>query len=411
MSPVLKIAYRNLRRNGRRSLLTASLITVGVVFVLVYSALAQSFQAYTIAEITDSMMGHVQVHKKGYVASIDSLPLDKNLNEKQLATLIDRLKGDPLVHSYSERIKLSAMFSNFENTTNIRLNGINPKAELATLPLFTKRVTGNADFESGQILIPDLIAKGMNVQIGDAIVLVANNKQGSVNGINLVVAGIVEQATGPGGRDGYIHIDDARKILRLKTAEANEVVIALKNTKHLAQAAAGLEAFAEASLNPSGQPIYEVHPWTKLSPFYSIVRMMDLMNLSIQLILISIVLISILNVMIMSVYERIREVGTIAAMGTPPSKIVALFLTEGFLLGLFGAALGTAFSAGLIGLLGQTGIAYAFGRSDNLVLYPALGIAEIAVVGVIVVLISVLASLIPALKASRLDPVEALRQN
>ena len=93
-------------------------------------------------------------------------------------------------------------------------------------------------------------------------------------------------------------------------------------------------------MNQKGKPAFEIHTWEKLSPFYNIVKMLDIMNIAIQIILISIVLISILNVMIMSVYERIKEIGTIAAMGTPPKTIVKLFLTEGLLLGILGAVLG-----------------------------------------------------------------------
>ncbi|AHJ14366.1 hypothetical protein [Sulfurospirillum multivorans] len=78
MNNILKISYRNLKRNYRRTLLTASLITIGVIFVLIYTAMSGSFKSYTVGQITDSLMGHIQIHKKGYVASVDNLPLDKN---------------------------------------------------------------------------------------------------------------------------------------------------------------------------------------------------------------------------------------------------------------------------------------------------------------------------------------------
>ena len=101
MNNIFKIAYRNLLRNSRRTMLTASLITLGVVFVLVYSALAGSFKTYMVGQITDSMLGHIQIHKKGYVASVDNLPLDKNLKAKQLEKIEDFIKDNPMVESYS----------------------------------------------------------------------------------------------------------------------------------------------------------------------------------------------------------------------------------------------------------------------------------------------------------------------
>ena len=93
-------------------------------------------------------------------------------------------------------------------------------------------------------------------------------------------------------------------------------------------------------MNKQGKPIFEVHTWETLSPFFNIARMIDVMTLFIKIMLIAIVLISIMNVMIMAVYERIREIGTIAAIGTLPGKILSMFVIEGFSLGILGAVVG-----------------------------------------------------------------------
>lgn len=412
MKNIFKISYRNLKRNSRRTILTSSLITLGVIFVLVYSALAGSFKSYMVGQITDSMLGHIQIHKKGYVASVDNLPLDKNLNQKQLTKIEELLVDNPLVESYSYRIKFGAMFSNFVSSTNIRLNAVNPKDEFATLPLLKSRLNdAQGDLLSkGEILVPELLAKGMKVKSGDTIVLVANNVNGSVNGINLKVAGVVTQISGPGGRDGYIHLDDARSILRIKGVEVSEIVVRLKDVSMLPQMQKSLAPLGKI-LNKQNKPAFEIHTWTKLSPFYNIVKMLDLMNLSIKIILISIVLISILNVMIMSVYERIKEVGTIAAMGTPPSTIVKLFLAEGFMLGVFGAFIGSVLSFLIVKILQISNITYSFGKQNDLILNPTLQLSEILSIALVVIVISLIASISPALKASKLDPVEALRTN
>ena len=410
MNNILKISYRNLKRNGRRTLLTASLITIGVVFVLIYTALSGSFKSYTVGQITDSLMGHIQIHKKGYVASVDNLPLDRNLNAKMLEFIEPQLKENALIESYSYRIKFGAMFSNFTSTTNIRLNAIDPQREFKTLPLLEGRITDmNVTFKPGEIIVPELLIKGMDVKIGDTIVLVANNKNGSVNGINLKVAGIVGQIMGPGGRDGYIHMEDAKKALRMNNdLEVSEIVIRLKDVEKLKIAEKSLQPILE-KVNKEGKSVFEIHTWEKLSPFYNIIKMIDIMNISIQTILISIVLISILNVMMMSVFERVREIGTIAAMGTPPLTIVKLFLCEGLMLGVFGAALGSVLSSGIVYILNIVKITYSFGQQSGLELAPKLSLGEIGSVSLVVILISLVASISPAIKASRLDPVEALR--
>lgn len=410
MNNILKISYRNLLRNHRRTLLTASLITLGVVFVLVYTALSGSFKSYMIGQITDSSMGHIQIHKKGFVASVENLPLDKNLNEKSIEYIEQFLKESKYIQSYSYRIKFGGTFSNFVSTTNIRLNAIDPKMEFQTLPALKDRLVDFQGLKEGQILVPELIAKGMEVKTDDPIVLVANNKKGSVNGINLKVAGLVERISGPGGRDGYIHINDAKKVLRIKGVEVSEIVIRLHANSMLKEAMQELSPILK-KLNQKDTPAFEIHTWEKLSPFYNIVKMLDIMNLAIQIILISIVLISILNVMIMSVYERIKEIGTISAMGTPPKTIVKLFLTEGLLLGILGAVLGGVISLAIVEILNMVQITYSFGRESDLILEPVLALKDVVIIGFTVIGISLIASISPAIKASKLDPVEALRSN
>ena len=412
MKNIVKISFRNLMRSGRRTILTASLITIGVMFVLIYSALAGSFKAYMVGQVTDSMLGHIQIHRKGYIASVDNLPLDKNLNPKQLEKVTDLLDKNPYIESYTFRLKLGAMFSNYVASTSLRLNGIDPEKEAMTLPLFASRVQGSdaGMLQEGHILVPELVAKGMKVAKGDTIVLVATNLKGSVNGLNFKVAGTVEPISGPGGRDGYIHIKDVQKLLRLKQAEVSEIAIRLKNVDDLEKAMKSLKPL-QMMKNQKDKPVFELHTWKKLSPFYNIVKMLDLMDISIKIILISIVLISVLNVMVMSVYERIKEIGTIAAMGTSPATITKLFLTEGLMLGVFGTLLGSLLSYLIVIVINSVGIAFSFGRQDDLVLNPVLHLNEMLIVSVIVILISLVASISPAIKAANLDPVDALRQN
>ncbi len=412
MKNIVKISFRNLMRSGRRTLLTASLITIGVMFVLIYSALAGSFKAYMVGQVTDSMLGHIQIHRKGYIASVDNLPLDKNLNPKQLEKVTELLDKNPYIESYTFRLKLGAMFSNYVASTSLRLNGIDPEKEAMTLPLFATRVQGSdaGMLQEGHILVPELVAKGMKVAKGDTIVLVATNLKGSVNGLNFKVAGTVEPISGPGGRDGYIHIKDVQKLLRLKQAEVSEIAIRLKNVDDLEKAMKSLKPL-QMMKNQKDRPVFEIHTWKKLSPFYNIVKMLDLMDISIKIILISIVLISVLNVMVMSVYERIKEIGTIAAMGTSPATITKLFLTEGLMLGVVGTLLGSLSSYNIVVVINTIGISFSFGRQDDLVLNPVLHLNEMLIVSAIVILISLIASISPAIKAANLDPVDALRQN
>ncbi|MEA3404835.1 MAG: ABC transporter permease [Pseudomonadota bacterium] len=410
---ILRIASRNLLRYQRRTLLTTLLITLGVVAMLLFVSTAGSFKAMMVGQITDSMMGHLQIHKKGYVSSIDSLPLTLNMKSNMVEKAEQQLAEMPQVEAWSPRIKLGAMFSNFSETTSIRLNGIEPDKEIATCPELPQRLIGEKPetlIERGNLLIPKLIAKGLKVKVGDPVVLVATNRDGSVNGINFTVHGILEGLSGPGGRDGYIHIDDARELLRIETSEISEIAIRLKSSDMEKPAQKSLQESIGQMVNQQGKPAFEIHSWDKLSPFANIAKMIDLMTLFIKIMLVAIVLISVMNVMIMAVYERVREIGTLAAMGTQPNTILSLFITEGLLLGVVGAILGVVISLLIIFGMQQAEISFAFGRQSGLVLYPVLTLSDALFASGTVIVAAILASLQPAWKASKLNPVEALRQ-
>jgi len=410
MGNLFKIALRNLLRYKRRTLLTASLITIGVVFVLVFTSVTGSFKAMMIGQITDSMLGHLQVHRKGYVASIDNLPLNLNIKPKTYQKLTDILGSAPEIEAFSPRLKFGGMFSNFTETTNIRLNGVYPDREFQTVPLLTSRISeGKQTLSRGEIIIPVLLAKGLKVKVGDTVVVVATNVDGSVNGKQFVVSGILESATGPGGRDGYLHIEDAAEVLRMPEVEFSEVAIRLKDFSRLPAAVHHLEGQLSGEINKEGRSIFEVHSWEQLSPFFNIARLIDVMTFFIKIMLIAIVLISIMNVMIMAVYERIREIGTIAAIGTLPGKILSMFVIEGFCLGVLGAIIGNIIGVAIVLVVNLIGIHFDFAQQKGILLKATVNPVDLLAVSAIVIVVAVLASLQPAFKASRMEPIAALR--
>lgn len=500
MIDILKIATRNLLRYKRRTVLTSLLITVGLVAVMLFIAIAGSFKSMMVGQFTDSMVGHMQVHRRGYVGAMESLPVDRNMRPRMLVKLYDALDTTEGIESWSPRVKLMAMFSNFASTTSIRLNGVDPVRELATVPLVANRVLEGGQVtplvERGRIQVPELIAKGMKVKVGDTIVLVATNKNGSVNGRTFVVQGILESISGPGGRDGYIHIDDARELLRIedeeveaevladhgyvtlapepaepdvlklqeplkgpgpadapaaqsdpakeeidldamltstgrgpperagylaetqtlfadrgwgRPAEVSEIAIRLEDRGMQDVLLAALTARVADIKNKRNMSIFQVHPWQKFVPFSKIAKMIDLMTLFIKIILISVVLISVMNVLLMAVYERIREIGTMSAIGTGPGTVLSLFVSEGFLLGLLGTVVGSLVSLSTVWVLNAVTLTFSFGRQENLVLAPTIAASDVITTALLTILVAVLASLQPAWKASRMDPIIALR--
>ena len=342
MGNLFKIAVRNLFRYKRRTLLTVSLITIGVVFVLVFISISGSFKNMMIGQITDSMLGHLQVHRQGYVASIDNLPLNLNLTPQAIRNWRAFSSEQPEVEAYSPRIKFGGMFSNFIETTNIRLNGVYPEQEFRTVPLLPSRITnGQKSPEEGG----DLDSRTPGQRDG-----VEDRRYGGHRGHQqgrLRQREAIQRLRGSGkrhrpGRPGRLHPyrgrhgnpADGRRWKSARWRSGSRISTSWMPSPQK------LEGLLSEEVNNKGQPIFEVHSWEKLSPFYNIARMIDVMTFFIKLMLIAVVLISIMNVMIMAVYERIREIGTIAAIGTLPGKILSMFVMEGFCLGVIGAVAG-----------------------------------------------------------------------
>jgi putative ABC transport system permease protein len=407
MRNVIVIALRNLFRNKRRTLLTSSLIAFGVILVTVFGGLAISFKSQMVGILTNTAMGDLQIHRKGYVESIDNLPLNLTLSAEELEKIEETLKAMPEIATYSPRIKFGAMISNYAQTSNIRLSAVYPEMENRTVTELVKRIKGNIPdpdkfLKPGGILVPENLMKGLSLKVGDEIVLVATNKDGSVNAVTLRIAAVTENVLGPSGKDGYIHIQDAQALLRMDQPEIVEIAVHLQRFDKLNAVASRLKSEFDSPQAP-----FEVHTWEQLSPFASIARIVDLLIFVVKFILISIVLVSILNIMTMSVYERISEIGTIAAIGTPPRRILSLFLFEGLAIGLLSTIAGIIIGIGILWVMNLTKIDFTFGNM-NVSLAPSIPGGEIVWVAVIVMLMSLFAGFQPAWKASKMEPVDAL---
>ncbi len=414
MGNIFKISTRNLFRYKRRTALTASLIAIGVILVIVFSGVASSFKNEIIGVLTNSNLADIQIHRKGYLSSIDNLPLHLSMNKKNVGALEKIINNSSEIEAYTERIRFGAAISNYDQTTNLRLTAIYPKRENGTCPDLVGRITPPRDntgqfLAKGEIVVPANIAKGLKLEIGSDVVLVANNKDGSVNAVMLIVSGVSENVLGPSGKDGYMHMEDAVELLQQYDGkEITEIAIKLKDFNKLDQVYAELSKEILPIKNQQGKQVFEVSTWEDLSPFTSIARIVDLLIIVVKIVLISIVLVSILNVMMMSVYERVSEIGTIAAIGTSPRNIMTLFLVEGFSLGVFSSIAGSILALLTLLILNLMKLNFTFGRME-VSLSPTINPGEVIVTIIIVVAISVLSTLQPAIKASQLEPVDALR--
>jgi putative ABC transport system permease protein len=198
------------------------------------------------------------------------------------------------------------------------------------------------------------------------------------------------------------------EILRMPEREVSEIAVRVQSLAQVDRVADRLREALAGIMPGTGRTGAEVHTWAQLSPFANIARMIDLMTFFIRLMLIAVVLISILNVMLMAVYERVREIGTIAAIGTLPHRILSLFLVEGFFLGVAGAVVGVFGGIGIVLVLHRVQLPVSMGQGKYL-LAPTVEPLEVLTASLMVIVIAILASVQPAYKASRMEPIEALR--
>jgi len=412
MSGIIKIAVRNLLRYKRRTLLTSSLIAIGVILVIVFGGLATSFKESVIGVITNANLSDMQIHRKGYVESIDNLPLNVFLKSDAVAKAEQVLNENKKIAAFSPRIRFGAMLSNYAQTSGIRLTAIYPERESKACSGLTARITSTKPAEQfvgkGEIVLPQVLFKGLSLKMGDEIVIIATNRDGAVNGVPLKIVGVIEGVMGPGGKDGYIHIDDAKNILRMDETDISEIAVKVNHFSELDKAKMEVTKALAGKQAEGAKSFFEVHSWDQLAPFSNIAKMIDLLIIMVRLILIAIVLISVMNIMMMSVYERINEIGTIAALGTAPRKILLLFLTEGISLGLVSALAGSAIGVGILTVLKLGKVSFMF-HTILVLLAPSIPWGEVFVTILIVVIISITGSLQPAYKASKLEPVDALR--
>lgn len=419
MKNILKIAWRNLFRYTRRTVLTGSLIAIGVILMVVFSGVGRTFTAEVIGMLTNSSLGDLQIHSAGYIESIDSMPLDMTMDAEGTQCVEEILQANDEIKAYSKRIRFGGMISNYEKTISVRFTAVVPEMEAETCPDLPERILNHDSddpqfIKLGEILVPENIATALRLEVGGDVVLVATNKDGSVNGMNFIVGGISENLMGPTGRDAYLHLEDAKSLLRIEEEEASqgeitEIAIKLKDFgqvdtvyDQLLLALGGIQSSEGRSL------FFEVHTWAQLSPFQSMANMVDLLIAMIRIVLIAIVLISVMNVMIMSVYERISEIGTLASIGTSPGRILSLFLTEGVSLALLSSLAGSLVGIGILFYLQVTTFTFQMGML-KMTIAPSIPVKDVIVTVLLVVGISVASGFQPALKASRLEPVEALR--
>jgi putative ABC transport system permease protein len=407
MQAIVLLSFRNLFRNRRRTLITLTVVAGGVA-ALVLAGGFFSYMFWGLRETTiRNGLGHLQVFNAALLEREDEHVLENGLEDPQrIAAQIERVSH---VRGVAPRIEFYGLVSNGRKSTTFMATAVDPAAEKRMG--FQPNISPGRWFEEGSSSRPDEallgagLAHSMNAKPGDGLTLLAATADGALNGIDIEVAGIVN--TGIKEMDErvlQITIPTAQRLLQ--SARVTKLVVGLDRTENTDRVLKALVSLAPAA----GQRI-GIRTWYELATFYRQVRLLfSGIFVFLGVIVFFMVVMSSANTLLMSMFERTREIGTMLAMGTPRSCVLLLFLSEGLLTGLLGACGGAVLGTVSGVLLNHAAIQLppppgnTTGWTFQVLFEPGLIFGSAALVVVVLACTSV----IPAVRASRINIVESL---
>lgn len=401
----LRIAVRNLWRNRNRTLVALLTVMGGVIaFMVAGGFISWIFQDMREATI-HSQLGHIQIVRPGYfergIADPYSYLLPRGAAE-QKSVLSTR--G---VVSITERLSFSGLLSLGDATVAFVGEGVDPAGER---PISNRIVLmAGADLSSAgemAVLLGDGLAHSIGAKPGDRVVLLATTASGSANAVEVLVKGTFSTVSKEYDDTALrLPILIARKLMKVEGATS--WVVLLKDTALTANVAAALPvSLPEQS--------FEIVPWTVLADFYNkTVTLFSKQVEVVKFIIGLIIVLTISNTQTMSVLERTTEIGTSLAIGLRRSVVMRTFLIEGVIIGIAGGVAGVIVGYLVAQIISAIGIpmppppGMAHGYVGEVLVTPSLVVNALFLAFVA----TLLASVMPAWKASRLNIVDALRTN
>jgi len=405
MLQLWRIAYRDLRRNKRRSILTLIAVALGMGLLITLSGLVEGEIAGALENSIRLQTGHLQVREESYDEDKVSLKWEDLLaNAPELAVQVQALPG---VRAATPMLWASGILGTRDETVGVRVFGIDPFSE-AHAPIRESLVAGqflSPDDRSG-ILIGQQLAKSLGLAEGSQISLLVNTADEQPDEAIFTIRGLYNTGV-PSYDESTIFLPLAKAQAFTRTeGRASAIFVLLHRQEDADAIAAMLRA-----------PQLEVLTWRDLNQLFlsTIEVSMSFMYLM-YLIVLAIVAVVIANTLLMSVFERTREMGILAALGMKGRQILTMFLLEAGMLGTAGIVLGI-----LLGSLGvlylatvgldvgvEAGVASAsFALSSTI--YARFAPSAMAGLSIAGLVITLLASLYPAWFAARMEPIDALR--
>ena len=406
MSILIKIAWRNVWRQRRRTFLIAIAMGLIVALLVLYDGVLGGFNNAIYGNSIQIMGGNIQVHAPGYNEQIGRKPL---LPLADPDAVVAAAESNPDVIQATKRIITGGLVTNREGAFSVSIIGLEPEKE-AQISQVAKNISSGrflAADDGDLIVIGQGLATVMDIKVGDRITMVGNGSHEQTRQRTMTIVGIYDVGV-PSVEKGtiYMSLKEAQQLFNLN-GQATEVVVNLQQI--------GQEPGVINTINAS-QPGYDVATWeTSIPELKQTMEMKSSVMGIFGIIMLVIAAIGILNLLMMAVFERTREIGVLGALGLKPNEITSLFLLEGILIGLVGAILGIVLGTLFSGLLSIYGIDFsAFADMTEYTalisgrIYAQVMPLKILQHGLTVLIIAALAALSPARQAARREPAEAL---
>lgn len=401
----LRYAFRNLWRNSRRTTLTISTVLFSVAVGIIANRYSAAVMKLWQDGAADTGSAHAQIHAKGYWQKQEGVDPDLTLPEG--GEVEGKIRIDPAVHASVRRLELEGIVSTGEESIYFVGKGVEPAGELAVSPkLFTSNDEGQfvSDLDKTGVTVGKGLADSLGLKIGDEITLISQTVQGSVNGIDGKVIGIVDAAIPSfSKRVVYAHIEHLQKLIRMP-GRYTELAVKLKPGVDVEEWVAQRTATAVAG----GA---ELRGWWEIEPVIkNVERIWDSVVVMITLLLFLSTALSVLNIIFMMVAERTIEIGTLMAIGAKAKDVRTMFSLEAALIGAIGGAGGVILGNVVVYAMDVFGVPFEspFG-AGQLIIHPKVHLGVTAVIFAVGIFICVVSAISPARKASRVEPVRAFR--
>ncbi len=407
MSILIKIAWRNIWRNPARSSLIIGAITVGLVAGNFISAASVGWMNQAFEDTIERRISHIQLHDPEFIAEGEA----RHRIENGFA-IVQELQGHPAVKAAAGRTVLDGMVASPHLSAGVKINGINREWEMKTTGSHEQIERGTFFTDTGRlpsVVIGEALADKLRADTGSRIVLTFQDVEGEMISASFRIEGIfISSSTVYEERMIFVQTQEINELIGDADAVTEIAVLLHEYDTYLAITEELKHAY----------PGLTVRNWENIAPELALqLRLTEQSLLWMITIFLFAVGFGLLNTILMSVLERTRELGMLMAVGMKKANVFGMVILETVMLSLTGGIVGLVISFGLVRYLNSIGIDLSAVGGENLrefgfspVVYPDLEIMFYFKVAMLVVMFAILAALYPAVKAVKLVPAEAVRQ-